>query len=579
MVQTGIEEIRHSLAHLLAAVVQKHYPTVKFGVGPAIDNGFYYDFLFPEGAKIGDEQLVEFEEEMRQLIAQDLPFSGKRVSASEAQQEFHDQPFKIELISELEGKKEEIFVYKTGEVFSDLCRGGHVKSTKEIPADAFKLTRIAGAYWKGDEKREMLTRMYGVAFASKDELEEYLKMREEAVARDHKKLGRELDLFCFSDLVGAGLPLFTPRGTVVRDLLDSYVWKLRKERGYMRVDIPHLAKKELYETSGHWDKFQDELFRITTREGHDFALKPMNCPHHVEIFRRKKWSYRELPQRYASTTKCYRDEQTGELSGIARARAFTQDDAHVFCRYRDVEEEAGIIWDIVSAFYGTFAFPLSVRLSLHDPDHMEQYLGDAEAWERAESILRSLVKKRGVSFDEVPGEAAFYGPKVDFISKDSLGREWQVATIQLDLNMSERFGLSCINEGGKEERIAMLHAAIMGSIERFLSVLIEHYAGAFPAWLSPVQVAVVPVGEKHKEYAAEVVHALDDHEIRVELHDTDETLGKRIRAAETMKVPYIAVVGDKEMKAKEVAIRQHGKGDVGTQSLDVFIEELQKCEK
>ena len=393
---------------------------------------------------------------------------------------------------------------------------------------------------------------------------------------DHKKLGPALDLFTFSDLVGSGLPLFTPKGTIIRDLLDGFVWGLRKEKGYARVDIPHLAKKELYEMSGHWDKFEDELFHITTREGHEFALKPMNCPHHVEIYRRKKWSYRELPQRYASTTKMYRDEQTGELGGLARVRSITIDDAHVFCRFDQAEEEANRIWDIIEAFYGAFDFPLTPRLSLHDPKEMDKYLGTSEEWRKAEDVLRGLVRARGVEAHEAPGEAAFYGPKIDFMSKDSLGREWQVATIQLDLNLPERFNLTCVNEKGENERIVMLHAAIMGSIERFMAVLIEHFGGAFPVWLAPGQVALMPIGEAHKEYAREVCDTLMAQDIRVELYNADETIGKRIRTAETQKVPYIAVVGDKEVSAKSVALRTREEKDAGMVTVDEFIARITK---
>ena len=384
---------------------------------------------------------------------------------------------------------------------------------------------------------------------------------------DHKKLGRELDIFTFSDLVGSGLPLWTPKGTVLRNLLDEYVWELRRKCGYEKVEIPHITKRELYEKSGHWEKFKDDLFRIITREGDEFAMKPMNCPHHTQIYARKPWSYRELPQRYANTTMCYRDEQSGELNGLVRARAFTQDDAHAFCRESQVKDEFIKIWDIVQEFYVKFGFePKKIRLSFHDPKHPEKYLGDKARWKIAEDILTSIAKEKGVETIDGIGEAAFYGPKLDFMAEDAHGRLWQVATIQLDMNMPERFDLTCINEKGEKERIVMIHAAIMGSIERFLSVLIEHLGGAFPMWLAPVQVKVLPISEKNNVYANEVLAALRAASIRADLDDANESLGKKIRNAKTEKIPYLVVVGDKEVEAKTISVdsRDHGKLDTMT---------------
>ena len=389
---------------------------------------------------------------------------------------------------------------------------------------------------------------------------------------DHKKLGKELDLFTFSDLVGSGLPLWTPKGTVLRNLLDDFVWELRSKCGYEKVEIPHITKRELYEKSGHWDKFKDDLFRITTREGDEFAMKPMNCPHHTQIYARRPWSYRELPQRYANTTMCYRDEQSGELNGLSRVRAFTQDDAHAFCRESQVKEEFLKVWNIIEEFYSTFGFkPKKIRLSFHDPKHLEKYLGDKGRWKIAEDILRDIAKEKGVETIDGMGEAAFYGPKLDFMAEDAHGRLWQVATIQLDMNMPERFDLTCINEKGEKERIVMIHAAVMGSIERFLSVLIEHLGGAFPLWLSPVQARVLPVSEKHTAYANEVLAALRAASIRTDVDDANESLGKKIRNAKTEKIPYLLVVGDKEVEAKTVSVesRDHGKQDVA--SLSDFI--------
>ena len=388
---------------------------------------------------------------------------------------------------------------------------------------------------------------------------------------DHKRLGSELDLFVFSDLVGSGLPLWTPKGTILRDTLDAFVSQLRQKYGYQKVEIPHITKKNLYEISGHWDKFKDDLFRITTREGHEFAMKPMNCPHHTQLYARKPWSYRELPQRYANTTMCYRDEQTGELNGLSRTRALTQDDAHVFCRESQVKEEFLNIWDIIETFYKTFGFSLQIRLSCHDPKHPEKFLGDKEKWTKAENILRVMIQEKGITALDGFGEAAFYGPKLDFMAKDNLGRDWQVATIQLDMNMPERFDLTCVNEKGEKERIVMIHAAIMGSIERFLSVIIEHLNGVFPIWLAPVQASVLPIGEKHREYASEVATVLKNNHFRVELDQDDESLGKRIRTAKIQKIPYLIIIGDKEIEAKSVTVEHRGDRSLGMQTLDQCI--------
>jgi threonyl-tRNA synthetase len=383
--------------------------------------------------------------------------------------------------------------------------------------------------------------------------------------RDHKKLGKELDLFTFSDLVGSGLPLWTPKGTILRNLLDDFVWELRSKCGYEKVEIPHITKRELYEKSGHWEKFKDDLFRIKTREGDEFAMKPMNCPHHTQIYARKPWSYRELPQRYANTTMCYRDEQSGELNGLSRVRAFTQDDAHAFCRESQVKEEFVKIWDIIQEFYKTFGFePKKIRLSFHDLKHPEKYLGDKNRWKIAEDILTNIAKEKEIDTIDGVGEAAFYGPKLDFMAEDAHGRLWQVATIQLDMNMPERFDLTCINENGEKERIVMIHAAIMGSIERFLSILIEHLGGAFPLWLSPVQARVLPISVVHTRYAQEIHEALMKADIRVDVDGSNETLGKKIRNAKQEKIPYLLVVGDKEVEAKTISVesRDHGKMDM-----------------
>ena len=401
-------------------------------------------------------------------------------------------------------------------------------------------------------------------------------MDSSAGERDHKKLGRELDLFTFSDLVGSGLPLWTPKGTLLRDLLDNFVWELRKKRGYEKVEIPHIAKRELYEKSGHWDKFKDDLFHIMTREGDEFALKPMNCPHHTQIYARRPWSYRELPQRYANSTTCYRDEQSGELNGLSRVRALTIDDAHTFCRESQVKNEFLAIWDIIEEFYGAFGLaPKKIRLSFHDPAHPDNYLGDKNRWKQAEDILRGIAAEKGAETIDGIGEAAFYGPKLDFMAEDAHGRLWQVANIQLDMNMPERFDLTCVNEKGEKERIVMIHAAVMGSIERFLAVIIEHVGGAFPLWLSPVQARVLPVSEKHVEYSREVLAALRQANIRADLDEADESLGKKIRNAKTEKLPYLLIVGDAEVAGKTATLESR-EGKIGALPVADIVERLTK---
>ena len=569
-----LHNLRHSLAHLLAASVLELYPGTKNTIGPSIEDGFYYDFEFT--SPISEKDLSKIEKKMKELLKTWKEFSYEEKNEQEAKEYFSSNEYKLELINEIKEKGEKITFYTCGG-FTDLCRGGHLENpAKEIESESFKLDRLAGAYWRGDEKNKMLTRIYGLAFNNKEELEQYINQREEAKKRDHKKIGKELDLFTFSELVGSGLPLWTPKGTLIRNLLDEFVWELRKKAGYEKVEIPHITKKDLYITSGHWDKFKDELFRIKTREGHEFAMKPMNCPHHTQIYARKSWSYKELPQRYANTTVCYRDEQTGELSGLSRVRAFAQDDAHVFCQMNQVKEEFIKIWDIVYSFYGVFGFELKVRLSTHDPKHMEKYLGKEEKWEEAVEILKEIIKEKKVDAIDGKGEAAFYGPKLDFMAKDSLGRQWQVATIQLDMNMPERFDLTCINEQGQKERIVMLHAAIMGSIERFFSVLLENNLGNFPLWLSPIQVKIIPVRENHNSYAKEVSDFLKEKNIRVELDDSSGNLGGKVRDAKNNKIPYWIVIGDKEIANNKITLESRDSGQLGQFSKDELLEKFIK---
>ncbi len=552
---------RHTLAHLLAAAVTDLYPNAKATIGPVIDNGFYYDFEFDK--PIIEEDLKEIEKRMRKILPSWTEIVGKEIKVAEACELFKDNKYKLELVNEIAATNEPISIYISG-AFVDLCRGGHAGNpANEIQGDSFRLSRIAGAYWRGDEKNIMLTRIYGLAFNSRKELDEYEKFLEEASKRDHKKLGKELDIFTFSDLVGSGLPLWTPRGTMIREILNDFVWELRRKYGYEKVEIPHISKKDLYERSGHWDKFKDELFKITTREGHVFAMKPMNCPFHTQIYARKLHSYKELPQRYANTTMVYRDEQSGELAGLSRVRCITQDDAHVFCRHSQVEEEVLKIWDIVNTFYGAVGFQLIPRLSLHDPRHMDKYLGTEDIWRQSEDILRKLILGKGINVSEAIGEAAFYGPKIDFMAKDSLGREWQVATIQLDMNLPERFNLDCNNEKGVRERIVMIHAAIMGSIERYMSILIEHYSGNFPLWLSPIQVKIIPVAETHHEIAGKVHELLRGSSIRSELDISADNFGKKVRNAKTARIPYFIIIGDKDVEVDKVTLESRDKGQIG----------------
>lgn len=563
--------IRHSCAHLLAAAVKQIWPNAKNAIGPAIENGFYQDFDMGN-VKISEDDFPAIEKKMKEILKGWNTFKVKEVSVEQAKKDFADNPYKLELIEEFGQQGKTITENNPGN-FLDLCKGGHAQNPRQ-ELQHCKLMSVAGAYWRGDEKKPMLTRIYGTAFLTTQDLKDYLHMLEEAKKRDHKKLGIELDLFTFSDLVGPGLPLWTPKGTMLRNTLDEFVWELRRGRGYDRVEIPHITKKDLYETSGHWDKYKDDLFRIKTREGHEFAMKPMNCPHHTQIYKRKQWSYRELPQRYANTTMCFRDEQTGELSGLSRVRSFTQDDAHVFCRISQAKKEVQKIWDIVHTFYGAMGLHLRLRLSLRDPEHPEKYLGNQEHWDKAESVLREVAKANKTDYFEAPGEAAFYAPKLDFLAKDSIGREWQVATIQLDVNMPDRFDLTCINEQSEPERIVMIHAAIMGSIERFLSVIIEHFAGEFPVWLSPVQVAILPVGLDHQKFALTLQDELKQAGLRVEVDASGESVGKKIRMASKQKIPYVLVVGDKEMKSDVLAVRLRGKDGVVEMKRVDFLQQV-----
>ena len=587
-----LHKIRHSLAHILAAVMQYRHPEAKFGVGPVVDNGFYYDMRLDETIKL--EALESIAEDMAKMISQNIEFIKEDWPIDKAIDYFkkNNQDYKVELLNDLKQKgttavadagDQDIFdskggstsvtVYKTGD-FTDLCRGPHVKNTNELKDIGYKLTKIAGAYWRGNEKNDQLQRIYGVAFTTESELSKFLTMLEEADRRDHRKLGKELDLFTFSNLIGPGLPLWTPKGTILRNQLDGFVQEMRDEYGFEEVTIPHITKKEAYITSGHWDKFENELFKINTRDGHEFAMKPMNCPHHTQIFDSKPRSYKDLPVRYRETTMVYRDEQSGELNGLERLRAITQDDAHIFCRPSQVKDEVLKVWDIVERFWGAFGIKLKVRLSTHDSKDKKSYLGTEAQWESAERQLADVVESYEVEYSLGVGDAAFYGPKIDFMGKDALGREFQASTIQLDFNMPERFKLSSIDENGEKETVTMIHCAINGSLERSLVILIEHFAGAFPLWLSPEQVRILPISDKFTQYAKEVMAKLKSSNVRTVLDDSAESLGKRIRNAEVLKTPYVLVVGEKEQASGKVAVRKYQEGDLGAVDIDELITTL-----
>ncbi len=586
-----IETMRHSAAHLMAAAVMELYPGVKFGIGPVVEHGFYYDVLFPE--PIGPDALPAIEDRMAEIRKRGEAFTREELPLKDAIAFFtkRGQDFKVALLTDLKtrgttkikgeeaqdvdaSKPAVASIYHTGD-FTDLCRGPHVATTKEI--GAFKLTKLAGAYWRGDEKNPQLTRIYGLCFATKEELAAHLAMLAEAEKRDHRRLGAELDLFAFSPLVGPGLPLFTPRGTLLRRLLEEFVLSLQTKYGYERVWIPHITKADLYRTSGHWEKFEDDLFHVSSKKSEEsFVLKPMNCPHHAQLYASKPRSYRDLPIRYAEVTTVYRDENTGQLQGLSRVRSITQDDAHIFCTMEQAKREMRNIRAVVTEFYQAFGMGLRVRLSVRDPERPEKYLGGDEVWKDAEEALRDLLAEEKTDYELGVGEAAFYGPKLDFIAKDAIGREWQLATIQLDFNQPERFGLAYADADGAAKRPVMIHRAILGSVERFLGILIEHYAGAFPVWLAPTQVAVVPVAERHIPPAKELAERLAAAGIRVETDEANETVGKKIRNAEKMKVPYMLVLGDKELASPTVAVRRRGSADVLTMPVEEFIARVRQ---
>ena len=578
--QENLEKMRHTLSHVLAAAVTELYPTAKFGIGPAIENGFYYDIDFGD-KKISDADLAKIEKKMRGLIARKLKMTKREATKEEALNwaRDHKQDYKVELIEELpEGDK--ITFYDMGDVFTDLCKGPHVKDLSEV--GPFKLTRVAGAYWRGDEKREMLTRIYGVAFDTEKELDEYLKRQEEAKARDHRKLGKELDLFCFSDLVGAGLPLFTPRGTILRDLVNDFTQGYRLRCGYKKVCIPHIANVELYKTSGHYEKFPELLRFVSSESGDELAIKPVSCPHHSQIFASVPRSYKELPIKYLETTMVYRDERKGELGGLSRVRSITQDDSHVFCTDDQVEGIFGELIESAKDLYARIGMKLKLRLSFRDDK--DGYIGDEKMWEKAQNSIQKMADKFKMEYFIGMGEAAMYGPKMDFMAVDALGREWQLATVQLDYALPKRFGLEYVDADGSKKTPIMIHCALIGSIERFLSIYIEHTAGWFPFWMAPEQVRIVTVDNSTDDYVAEIRKILDgvvlddpikSNALRYSLDNTDDSLGKKIKRATGYKIPCIIVVGPKDAEAREVSVRLRDKEEkVKLEKLDEYLRNL-----
>jgi len=593
----NLENIRHSLSHIMAAVILDLYPKTKLGIGPAIDNGFYYDFLFTK--PLEEKDLAIIESKMKELIAQKQKFTKKNITKLVAKKLFSakggsasggkDQPFKLELIKELPGKI--VSIYTNGN-FTDLCKGPHVKSSEEIDPKAFKLTKLAGAYWKGNEKNKMLTRIYGLAFNTEKELQDHLNMIAEAEKRDHRILGQKLDLFHIDDVVGLGLPLWHPKGAILWRMIEDFWYQEHLKNGYDLVRTPHIGNKTLWETSGHWGFYNASMYpplevgqtleekqkKEKVKNSEQFLLKPMNCPFHIQIFKNKPYSYREFPLRWAECGTVYRFEKKGELSGLTRVRGFTQDDAHIICRADQVEDELKRVIDFILFIFKSFGFDINsinVYLSVRDPK-LKKYAGDKTGWNFTERILENIAKEKNLNIKKDIGGAVFYGPKLDFKIKDAIGREWQCSTLQFDFNLPERFDMTFINRDGKKERPYMLHRALFGSFERFIGVLIEHYAGAFPTWLSPVQVCIIPISDKHVEYAQKVAEELKKNNVRLEIKSENETLGKKIRSAEMQKIPYLLIIGDKEISANSVAVRKRGEGDKGIIEINKFIDNIKE---
>jgi threonyl-tRNA synthetase len=572
----GRDTFWHSSAHIMAEAIESYFPGTKFGIGPSIDNGFYYDIDLPEGQTLIEKDLAEIEKKMTDISRARYDIVRSEITKKDALKLFTEKgdPYKQELISELEDGT--ITLYQQGN-FTDLCRGPHLPNTGYIKA--VKLTNIAGAYWRGSEKNKMLTRVYGITFPKQKLLEEYLVLMEEAKKRDHRKIGKEMELFTFSQEVGMGLPLWLPKGTMMRDQLEKFLRTVQKKFGYDQVITPHIGDVKLYKKSGHYEKYGKDSFQVirTPNEGEEYLLKPMNCPHHCEIYRFKPRSYKDLPVRLAEFGTVYRYEQSGELHGLTRVRGFTQDDAHIFCRPDQLKEEFLKVIDIIFIIFKALDFKdYTAQISLRDPGNKEKYIGSDENWEKAESAIIEACAETGMNTITELGEAAFYGPKLDFMVRDAIGRSWQLGTIQVDYNLPERFELEYIGSDDKRHRPVMIHRAPFGSMERFCAVLIEHTAGKFPIWLTPEQVVVLPISEKYNEYAQKVSEYLNNSDIRTVVDDRNEKIGRKIRDNEMKRIPYLLVVGEKEFETETVAVRRQGEGDQGTVSLIEFKEKIQK---
>ena len=594
MKDDNLHKIRHSLAHIMAAVIHKRYPEAKFGVGPVVENGFYYDVSLDEPIELN--VLPKIRKEMQKMISQKIEFSKEDWTIDKAIEYFtaQKQDFKVELLKDLRDKGttavadsgdsdlvepgsavSEVTIYRTGD-FVDLCRGPHVENTSEIDSKAFDLLKVSGAYWRGNEENPQMQRIYGVAFTTEAELVKYKEMLIEAEKRDHRKLGQELDLFVFSDMVGPGLPMYTPRGTEIMNQLKEALNEIGRDNDMQSVSVPHLAKLDLYKTSGHADKFEDELFRVQSHYKQEFILKPVNCPHHTQIYSSRPRSYKDLPIRYIEQTMQYRDEKPGQIGGLQRTRGFTVDDGHTFCTVDQIQKEADLIAEVIEKFYQNLGLwgDHWVSLSVRDPKTPEAYIGDPDDWQMAEEMLQKVSDDRGLGAKRMEGEAALYGPKLDFMFKDALGRETQLATIQLDFAMPKRFELSYTDKDGSDKSPVMIHRAILGSFERFMMILIEHFAGAFPLWLAPEQVRVLPISEKFADYAGQIKDQLRQAGIRVTLDDSNESLGKRIRNSELYKIPYTVIVGEKEQESGTLAVRKYSQGDLGSSNVEEFITTL-----
>lgn len=560
--------LRHSLAHILASAVKKLYPKVKFGTGPATENGFYYDFDLPE--KISDENLPKIEKEMKKIIAKNIEFKKEILPKEKAKKLFKEQPYKLELIDSVEEK--EVSVYKSGD-FIDLCKGPHIKSTREIKDGCFKLTKVAGAYWKGDEKNKMLTRIYGIAFLTKKELQDHLEKIKEAEKRDHRVLGKKLELFIFDEEVGKGLPIWLPKGEILRSIIMNYLREELNSQDYKWISSPHIGKITLWKKSGHWNFYRENIYSPIKIDEEQYLLKPMSCPFHIKAYQSKIRSYKDLPLKFAEFGTVYRYEKSGVLHGLTRVRGFTQDDAHIFCTPEQLPQELTSLLKHGLKILKTFGFE---NYKIYLSTRPEKYMGDDKMWKKATNSLKYAFKKLNVKYSIDPGGGVFYGPKIDIKILDSIGREWQCGTYQIDFNLPKAFDIVYIDEKGKKREPIMIHRALLGSLERFIGVLLENYAGALPLWLSPVQINILPVGKRHRPFAKKVFEKLTENGFRCELKDENETISKKIRDGEIQRIPYLLVVGDKEVKKNSVRVRKREKGDIGMMTLEKFLEKIKK---